>query len=101
MIHYVVLVHLETDAGDTGLGFTYTLGPGAGAIRALVDAELSPLVAGEDPRDADRLFAKAESRFRATGFAGLAARAYCAVDVALWDVKARSAGVAFAHSHWA
>lgn len=92
----VVLVHLETDDGARGLGFTYTLGPGAAAIRALIDTELSPLVRGEDPRDTDRLFARAESRFRATGFAGLAARAYCALDVALWDAKAKAEGVPLA-----
>ena len=92
----VVLAHLETDAGVAGIGFTYTLGPGASAVRALVDSELSPLVAGEDPRDTDRLFARAESRFRASGFAGLAARAYCAIDVALWDAKAKAAGVPLA-----
>lgn len=89
----VVLVHLETDSGVRGLGLTYTLGPGAAAIRALIEAELAPLVVGEDPRDTDRLLARAESRFRATGFAGLAARAYCAIDVALWDAKAKAAGV--------
>jgi L-alanine-DL-glutamate epimerase-like enolase superfamily enzyme len=92
----VVLVHLETDSGLAALGFTYTLGPGAAAVRALIDADLAPLVLGEDPRDADRLFARVESRFRATGLAGLAARAYCAIDLALWDAKAKAAGVPLA-----
>jgi L-alanine-DL-glutamate epimerase-like enolase superfamily enzyme len=92
----VVLAHLETDTGVRGLGFTYTLGAGAGAVRALVDTELSLLVLGEDPRDTDRLFARAEARFRAIGFGGLAARAYCALDVALWDTKAKAAGVPLA-----
>jgi L-talarate/galactarate dehydratase len=92
----VVLVHLETDTGVRGLGFTYTLGPGAAAIRSLIDSELSPLVLGEDPRDTERLFARVESRFRPTGFAGLAARGYCAIDGALWDAKAKSAGVPLA-----
>src|SRR5262249_20468879 len=92
----LVLVHLETDAGLTGLGFTYTLGPGASAVRALIDTELSQVVVEEDPRDTDRLFAKAESRFRAAGFAGLAARAYCALDIALWDAKAKAAGLPLA-----
>jgi L-alanine-DL-glutamate epimerase-like enolase superfamily enzyme len=89
----LVLVHLETDAGVTGLGFTHLVGPGAAAVRSLIDTELSPLVVGEDPRDTDRLFAKAESRFRNVGFAGLVARAYSAIDIALWDAKAKSAGV--------
>jgi L-alanine-DL-glutamate epimerase-like enolase superfamily enzyme len=89
----IVLVNLETDSGLTGIGFTYLIGPGAAAVRSLIGTELSALVAGEDPHDADRLFAKAEGHFRAAGFAGLAARAYSAIDVALWDVKAKAAGV--------
>jgi L-alanine-DL-glutamate epimerase-like enolase superfamily enzyme len=92
----VVLVHLETDSGISALGFTYALGSGASAIRTIIDTELSAVVVGEDPRDADRLLARAESRFRATGFSGLASRAYCAIDVALWDAKAKAAGVPLA-----
>lgn len=89
----LVVVHLETDSGLAGIGFAVLTGPGAAAVKALIDTELSPLVAGEDPRDTDRLLAKAEGRFRSVGFAGLAARAYSAIDVALWDVKAKAAGV--------
>lgn len=89
----LVVVHLETDAGHTGLGFTYLTGPGAGAVRSLVETELVPLIVGEDPRDTDRLFARAESYFRAVGFGGLAARSYSAIDIALWDVKAKAADV--------
>lgn len=92
----VVLVHLETESGLAALGFTYALGPGAAAIRSLIDTDLAPLIVAEDPRDTDRLLARAESRFRATGFAGLAARAYCAIDLALWDAKAKAAGVPLA-----
>ena len=89
----LVLVRVDTDAGVTGLGFTYVLGPGATAVRGLIDAEIAPVVSGEDPHDTDRLFAKAETRFRGVGFTGLVARAYAAVDIALWDVKAKAAGV--------
>lgn len=92
----VVVVHLETDTGVKGLGVTYTLGPAARTIRTLAVAEFSPLILGEDPRDTDRLFARAEGRFRSVGFAGLAARAYCAIDTALWDIKAKAAGVPLA-----
>ncbi|MBP3957607.1 mandelate racemase/muconate lactonizing enzyme family protein [Gemmata sp. G18] len=92
----LILVHLETDSGITGLGFTYVLGAGGSALRALIDTELSPIVLGEDPRDTDRLFARAEGRFRGVGFAGLAARAYSAVDIALWDARAKAAGAPLA-----
>ena len=62
----------------------------------MIETELSPIAAGEDPRDAERLFAKAESRFRGVGFPGLAARAYAALDVAFWDLKAKAAGLPLA-----
>jgi L-alanine-DL-glutamate epimerase-like enolase superfamily enzyme len=89
----LILVHLTTDDGLTGLGFTYLHGPGAVAVRGIIDTELSPLVLGEDPRATDTLFAKAEARFRGVGFAGLVARAYAAIDVALWDLKGKAAGL--------
>ncbi|MDY3561605.1 mandelate racemase/muconate lactonizing enzyme family protein [Gemmata sp. JC673] len=92
----LVLVQLETDAGVSGLGFTYLLGAGAAALRSLIDTELAPVVLNEDPRDTDRLFARAEARFRAAGFGGLAARAYSAIDTALWDAKAKAANVPLA-----
>lgn len=89
----LVLVRLETDTGLAGIGFTHLLGPGAAAVRSLIDAELTSLVLADDPRETDRLFAKAESHFRAVGFAGLMARAYSAIDIALWDLKAKAADV--------
>ena len=89
----LVLVHLETDAKLAGLGYTYVNGPGAAALRSLLETDLAPLAIGEDPRDTDRLFGLAEARFRSVGFAGLAARAWSAIDVALWDVKAKAAGL--------
>ena len=92
----LILVHLETDTGVTGLGFTYTLGTGGSIVRSLIDSELSQIIVGEDPRDTDRLFARAEARFRAVGFGGFAARAYSAIDIAHWDIKAKAAGVPLA-----
>ena len=89
----LLLVHAETDAGAVGLGFTYCLGPGAGAVRDLLVHDLPALVVGEDPHDTDRLYARAGRRFAGVGFAGLAARAYAAVDIALWDLKGQAAGL--------
>jgi len=89
----LVLVQVETDSGHSGLGFTYLLGAGAAAVRSLIDTELGPLVMGDDPRETDRLLTKVETHFRSVGFTGPAARAYSALDIALWDIKARAAGV--------
>ena len=63
------------------------------SIRSLIDTELSPLVVGEDPNDTERHFARAQNRFRSTGWPGLASRAYAAIDIALWDLKGKAAGL--------
>ncbi len=89
----IILVHANTDAGLAGLGFAVVAGPGAATVRALIDAEVSALVVGADPRHPEKRFAAAEAYFRGVGFAGVVARAYSAVDVALWDLKAKAAGV--------
>ena len=88
----VVAVHLHTDTPLVGLGFT-TATVGHLALQILLDSDLGPLVTGEDPMEVERLFAKAQGRFRSTGWAGLAARAYAAIDIALWDLRAKAAGL--------
>lgn len=88
----VIAVRLHTDAAPVGLGFT-TASAGAPAVRSLIETDLGPLVAGEDPTEPERLFAKAQGRFRSAGWSGLAARAYAAIDIALWDLKAKAAGL--------
>jgi L-alanine-DL-glutamate epimerase-like enolase superfamily enzyme len=85
-----VAVRVRSDTGAVGLGFTAS--PSAGrAVRALVEGEFAPLVVGEDPTETERLLAKAQGRLRSAGWAGLAARAYAAIDIALWDLKAVAA----------
>src|SRR5437016_1869211 len=49
----LIIVNAETDAGLTGLGFTYVLGAGTTAVRALIDNEVSQVVVGDDARETD------------------------------------------------
>lgn len=88
----VVAVRLHTDTPHVGLGFT-TTPAGATGVRVLIENDLAPLLIGEDPTELERLFAKAQGRFRSAGWAGLAARAYAAIDIALWDRKGKAAGL--------
>src|SRR5262245_24173727 len=68
-----VLVRLRTDAGLDGIGFTYVIGPGASALRTLIETDLAALVVGEDRVRPDGLFSKVQATLRAAGFTGLAA----------------------------
>lgn len=86
----LVLVRLLTDGPHTGLGFTSTFGGGA-AVRSLLDTVVAPIVVGLDARRAEWVYAKAAAELEGVGFVGLAARAFAAVDLAVWDVKGRAA----------
>jgi len=89
---FMAVVRVHTDGDHVGLGFTATNVAGQ-VIRTLIESELASLIIGENPNDNERLLSKAQGRFRATGWAGLAARAYAAIDIALWDLKSKTAGL--------
>lgn len=88
----VIAVEVAADAGIEGLGVA-PIPLGAGAARVLIEKDLAPLVVGEDPRRIEYLFGRVQSRCRAVGFHGLVARAYAAIDMALWDLKAKAANL--------
>jgi L-alanine-DL-glutamate epimerase-like enolase superfamily enzyme len=90
---FMLVVHLDTDAGHQGLGFAYALQGGGRALKVLADDDLAPLVVGEDPLDHERLGAKVYWRLQSIGRRGLVAQAYSAVDLALWDLKGKAAGL--------
>jgi len=90
MTHFeVVLVRLATESGLEGCGYTYTIGVGGTAIRALIEVDLKPQLLG---KDADRIEQIWESMWRHThyvGRGGLVSFAMSAVDIALWDLKGK------------
>jgi L-alanine-DL-glutamate epimerase-like enolase superfamily enzyme len=89
----VVLVRVLTAGGPTGLGLTYSLGGGGPAIKSIIDSAIVEVVRGESPMATDWLHFKASAELDGFGFAGLSARAYAAVDFALWDLKGKHAGL--------
>src|SRR5262245_50470932 len=89
----VLLAHLDTDAGLRGLGFAYALQGSGRALYAVAADDLEPLVVGEDPLDHERLAAKVYWRLQTVGRRGLVMQAYSAIDLALWDLKGKAAGL--------
>jgi L-alanine-DL-glutamate epimerase-like enolase superfamily enzyme len=90
---YMLIVSLDTDAGHRGLGFAYSLQGGGRALKALADDDLAPLVIGEDPMDHERIGSKVTWRLQSIARRGLVPQAYSALDLALWDLKGKSAGL--------
>ena len=80
---------LTTDEGLSGLGFAYALSGGAHAITSLISRVLWPLVSGQDPTATHAHWTRMRAATHHMG-GGLAALAIAAVDIALWDLTAKS-----------
>jgi L-alanine-DL-glutamate epimerase-like enolase superfamily enzyme len=87
----LVLVEAQAD-GVSGLGYTYCH-PSAAQV---VASKLASAVEGCDALMPERARAQMQLQARQLGHAGIAAMAVSAVDVALWDLKARLLGVCLA-----
>lgn len=86
--HAVTFV--RTDTGHEGVG--WTLGyESADLIADAVTETLAPLVAGEDPRDARKLYQRMVDGTVQIGRRGAFMRAISTVDIACWDAAARAA----------
>src|SRR5437867_512570 len=84
------IVIAEVRAGNhTGLGFTY----GDLAAARLIDRVFSPIVLGRDPMDVNGCWIAMAQAVRNIGRPGIASMAIAAVDVALWDLKAKLLGI--------
>ena len=85
----VVLVEVEA-GGEIGLGYTYA----DLATAVMVRDRLAERVVGRDPMAIPAVYASMRRAVRNLGATGVAAMAISAVDLALWDLKARLYGVA-------
>ncbi len=89
----LILSTVTTDSGLTGTGFAYTLGIGGTAVRELVETYLTPLVVGHDAVDVERIWSRCWWELHALGSAGMTRYALAAIDIAIWDILAKHAGV--------
>ncbi|MDT0330270.1 mandelate racemase/muconate lactonizing enzyme family protein [Nocardiopsis lambiniae] len=87
----IVVVEVDTDTGITGTGFSWTPFIGARAVLALVEDDLRPALMGgpaHPTRWDDLLW-----HLREAGTGGLTLMALAAIDIALWDLTAKAAGL--------
>jgi L-alanine-DL-glutamate epimerase-like enolase superfamily enzyme len=89
----VLLAHIHTDADLVGLGFAYALQSSGRALLATAVDDLAPLLVNENPLDHERLASRVYWRMQTVGRRGLVQQAYSALDVALWDLKGKAAGM--------
>lgn len=85
----VVLVEVRSESGETGIGFTYS----SRAAAEFVTEKLAGVVRRADVMATGSSWAAMVAAVRNVGRPGIAAAAISAVDVALWDLKARTVGL--------
>ena len=81
------LLKIETDAGVTGLG----LGAGHSVVEAAIQ-HFTPQLIGQDPLNVERIWHDLWVP-KLVGRRGMTTRAISAIDIALWDLRAKVAGM--------
>ena len=85
------LVEVSTDAGITGWGEAFAQGLEPPEIAAAaIEYALKPLILGADPRNTEVLWHRMYHATRDYGRKGSVVSAISAIDIALWDIAARS-----------
>lgn len=91
----MLFVELWTSQGLSGFGFSYSKRAGGPAqYQHLV--EIADNLIGENPNDIGKLWDKLVWAGASVGRSGASTQAIAAVDVALWDLKAKRAGLSLA-----
>ena len=84
-----LFVHIHTDEAVQGLG----IGQPSPGVRQVIEEGLKDLLIGQDPFDIEKLWNDMFWRVRGYGRKGVAFCALSAVDIGLWDLKAKALGL--------
>jgi len=87
------LVEVTTDEGVTGWGECFGPGNIALANKGIVEGVIQPMILGLDPMDRDVIWHKVYNLMRDHGQKGMPMQALSGVDIALWDIAGKVAGL--------
>ena len=90
-----VVVRVLTDAGITGWAYSsFGMNPGGPrVVQTILQEELAPALIGKDPFFIKRLRAEMWRATEYHGVQGVAQFAIAAIDIALWDILGKAAGL--------
>lgn len=88
---YWVVVELTTGTGLTGTGWMGSLGFGSDLLSRFVDSQFRDRLVGRDPFETTAIHRDLRRQTIYYGETGMAAWPRGAIDVALWDLKAKAA----------
>jgi D-galactarolactone cycloisomerase len=87
------LVEVRTDEGITGWGECFGPGNIALANKGIVEKVIQPMILGDDPLDRDVIWHKVYNLMRDHGQKGMPMQSLSGVDIALWDIAGKVAGL--------
>ncbi|HEX4797786.1 MAG TPA: mandelate racemase/muconate lactonizing enzyme family protein [Burkholderiales bacterium] len=92
--HKLVVAEIATDEGIRGLGYSLVFGGGgAEAVQVYLETRLKPVLLGEDALFVERLWEKMFRADMGIRKQGVAAYALSALDIGLWDIAGKAAGL--------
>ena len=86
----LITVEIILESNLAGVGYTYTGGKGGSAIHRLVVDDLAPTLIGQDADKVGQLWEMLNWHVHFVGRGGVASFAIAALDIALWDLRAKS-----------
>jgi len=89
----LITVTIELNDGSQGTGYTYTGGRGGSAIKTLIEDDIAPYIVGKEGERPEVITNELEWHIHYVGRGGIAAFAISAIDIALWDIRCRRAGL--------
>ncbi|WP_428543993.1 mandelate racemase/muconate lactonizing enzyme family protein [Profundibacter sp.] len=83
-----------TDAdGQSGLGYSYTIGQGGSAIMALLRDDLIGKLLGREAEEIGGIWFDLKRSINALAVGAVSSLALAAIDIALWDLRCKRAGL--------
>jgi L-alanine-DL-glutamate epimerase-like enolase superfamily enzyme len=89
----LITIRLRDSDGAEGVGYTYTVGRNGGAVADILRREIPELIEDREADDTEAMWQRIWWTLHYGGRGGPSVLALSALDIALWDLKARRANL--------